>query len=28
VAEPDCAVWVPDGWSAAVDASGAWVITR
>ena len=28
VAEADCAVWVPDGWSAAVDPSGAWVITR
>ena len=27
VAEADCAVWVPDGWSAAVHESGAWVIT-
>ncbi len=27
VAEADCAVWVPDGWSAAVHPSGAWVIT-
>jgi N-methylhydantoinase A/oxoprolinase/acetone carboxylase beta subunit len=28
VAEPDCAVWVPEGWRASVHASGAWVITR
>jgi N-methylhydantoinase A/oxoprolinase/acetone carboxylase beta subunit len=27
VAEPDCAVWVPEGWSARVHRSGAWVIT-
>jgi N-methylhydantoinase A/oxoprolinase/acetone carboxylase beta subunit len=28
VAEPDCAVWVPAGWSATVHDSGAWVLTR
>jgi N-methylhydantoinase A/oxoprolinase/acetone carboxylase beta subunit len=26
--EPDCTVWVPDGWVAEPDAEGAWVITR
>jgi N-methylhydantoinase A/oxoprolinase/acetone carboxylase beta subunit len=26
--EPDCTVWVPDGWVAQPDASGTWVITR
>jgi hypothetical protein len=26
--EPDCTVWVPDGWRADVDASGAWVLRR
>ena len=28
IAEPDCAVWVPEGWTAAVHPSGAWVIRR
>ncbi len=28
IAEPDCAVWVPEGWTARVHPSGAWVITR
>ncbi len=28
VAEPDCAVWVPDGWRASVHPSGAWIVTR
>jgi len=28
VAEPDCTVWVPEGWSAEVAAGGSWVITR
>ncbi|HEX7167078.1 MAG TPA: hydantoinase/oxoprolinase family protein [Acidimicrobiales bacterium] len=28
LAEEDCTVWVPDGWRARVDESGAWVITR
>jgi N-methylhydantoinase A/oxoprolinase/acetone carboxylase beta subunit len=26
--EPDCTVWVPDGWVAEPAASGTWVITR
>jgi N-methylhydantoinase A/oxoprolinase/acetone carboxylase beta subunit len=26
--EPDCTVWVPDGWVAEPDAAGTWVITR
>ena len=28
VAEPDCTVWIPDGWSARVAARGAWVLER
>jgi N-methylhydantoinase A/oxoprolinase/acetone carboxylase beta subunit len=28
VAEPDCTVWVPEGWSADVAADGSWVLTR
>jgi N-methylhydantoinase A/oxoprolinase/acetone carboxylase beta subunit len=28
LAEPDCTVWVPEGWSAEVTAGGSWVITR
>jgi N-methylhydantoinase A/oxoprolinase/acetone carboxylase beta subunit len=28
VAEPDCAVWVPEGWVAHVHPTGAWVITQ
>ncbi|MGH8993621.1 MAG: hydantoinase/oxoprolinase family protein, partial [Acidimicrobiia bacterium] len=27
-AEPDCTMWVPEGWTAEPQASGAWVITR
>ncbi len=28
VAEPDCTIWIPDGWSAAVAHDGSWVLTR
>jgi N-methylhydantoinase A/oxoprolinase/acetone carboxylase beta subunit len=28
LAEPDCTVWVPDGWRAEVDGDGAWVLKR
>jgi N-methylhydantoinase A/oxoprolinase/acetone carboxylase beta subunit len=28
VAEPDCTVWVPDGWVALPGALGAWVLER
>jgi N-methylhydantoinase A/oxoprolinase/acetone carboxylase beta subunit len=28
VAEPDCTVWVPEGWHADVDARGSYVMTR
>ncbi len=28
VIEPDCTVWVPDGWIAEPAALGAWVMTR
>jgi N-methylhydantoinase A/oxoprolinase/acetone carboxylase beta subunit len=28
VAEPDCTVWVPDGWQAEPGPLGAWVLTR
>jgi N-methylhydantoinase A/oxoprolinase/acetone carboxylase beta subunit len=28
VAEPDCTVWIPEGWSATVADDGSWVITR
>ena len=28
VSEPDCGLWVPDGWHAEVHPSGAWVIRR
>ena len=28
VAEPDCTVWIPDGWVAEPRALGAWVLTR
>jgi 5-oxoprolinase (ATP-hydrolysing) len=28
LAEPDCTVWVPDGWRADVHDSGAWVLHR
>jgi N-methylhydantoinase A/oxoprolinase/acetone carboxylase beta subunit len=27
VSEPDCTVWVPDGWTAEPHPSGAWVLT-
>ena len=27
-AEPDCTVWVADGWRADLHASGSWVLTR
>ncbi len=26
--EPDCTVWLPDGWDAAVTAEGSWVLRR
>ncbi len=28
IAEADCTVWVPDGWTAKVGGGGAWLITR
>jgi hypothetical protein len=28
VIEPDCTVWVPDGWIAEPAALGAWVMVR
>jgi N-methylhydantoinase A/oxoprolinase/acetone carboxylase beta subunit len=28
IAEPDCTVWLPDGWIAAPSALGAWVLER
>lgn len=28
IAEPDCTIWVDDGWKADVHPSGSWVITR
>ena len=28
LAEPDCTVWVPEGWTADVAEDGSWVITR
>jgi 5-oxoprolinase (ATP-hydrolysing) len=28
VAEPDCTVWIPDGWTARPGALGAWIVTR
>ena len=28
VAEPDCTVWLPDGWTARPAALGAWVLER
>jgi N-methylhydantoinase A/oxoprolinase/acetone carboxylase beta subunit len=28
LAEADCTVWVPDGWSADVGPDGSWVLTR
>ena len=26
IAEPDCTVWVPEGWRADVDEGGAWIL--
>ena len=26
LAEPDCTVWVPDGWIADVGGGGAWIL--
>jgi N-methylhydantoinase A/oxoprolinase/acetone carboxylase beta subunit len=28
LAEPDCTVWVPEGWTADVAADGSWVLSR
>jgi N-methylhydantoinase A/oxoprolinase/acetone carboxylase beta subunit len=28
LAEPDCTVWVPEGWTADVGPDGSWVLTR
>ncbi|MEN3271604.1 MAG: N-methylhydantoinase, partial [Actinomycetota bacterium] len=28
VSEPDCTVWVPNGWRADVGEVGAWILTR
>ena len=28
VAEPDCTVWVPDGWVAEPGPGGSWVLAR
>ena len=28
LAEPDCTVWVPDGWRAASGPAGAWILER
>ena len=28
VAEPDCTIWIPEGWSAEVGSDGSYVITR
>ena len=28
VAEPDCTVWIPAGWTAEVADDGSWVLTR
>ncbi len=28
VVEPDCTVWIPEGWSAAIAADGSWVLTE
>jgi N-methylhydantoinase A/oxoprolinase/acetone carboxylase beta subunit len=27
-AEPDCTLWVPDGWVARPVVTGAWAVTR
>jgi hypothetical protein len=28
LAEPDCTVWVPDGWTAEVGGGGSWILRR
>ncbi|MBW3668094.1 MAG: hydantoinase/oxoprolinase family protein [Actinobacteria bacterium] len=28
LAEPDCTVWVPDGWTADVGGGGSWILRR
>ncbi len=28
MAEPDCTVWLPEGWSAEVGGGGAWILRR
>jgi hypothetical protein len=28
VAEPDCTLWVPDGWAATPGPAGAWILAR
>jgi N-methylhydantoinase A/oxoprolinase/acetone carboxylase beta subunit len=28
IAEPDCTIWVAEGWTASVGGGGAWVLTR
>ncbi|MEY2569200.1 MAG: N-methylhydantoinase [Actinomycetota bacterium] len=28
LAEPDCTVWVPDGWTAEVGGGGSWILQR
>ena len=28
IAEPDCTVWLPDGWTARPAALGAWILER
>jgi N-methylhydantoinase A/oxoprolinase/acetone carboxylase beta subunit len=28
IAEPDCTIWVAEGWTARVGGGGAWVLTR
>jgi N-methylhydantoinase A/oxoprolinase/acetone carboxylase beta subunit len=28
LAEPDCTVWIPPGWTAEVGPGGSWLVTR
>jgi hypothetical protein len=28
IAEADCTIWVPEGWTAAAGGGGAWILTR
>ena len=28
LAEPDCTVWLPAGWTAAVGGGGSWILRR